>query len=74
MIVNPGALMMNGWSLREALEDYPAPVIEVHLSNVWAREAFRHESVLSGVVLGGIAGLGADGHRLAVQALLARAG
>src|SRR4051794_10168687 len=46
-VVNPGALMIAGWSLRDALANYPRPWIEVHLSNVWARETFRHESVLA---------------------------
>jgi 5-deoxy-5-amino-3-dehydroquinate dehydratase len=69
-IVNPGALMMAGWSLRDALESYPRPWIEVHLSNVWAREQFRHESVLSPLASGVIAGLGSLGYRLAARALL----
>lgn len=69
-IVNPGALMIAGWSLRDALANYPRPWIEVHLSNVWARERFRHESVLAPLASGVIAGLGADGYRLAAQALL----
>jgi 5-deoxy-5-amino-3-dehydroquinate dehydratase len=71
-IVNPGALMIAGWSLRDALKGYPAPFIEVHLSNVWARESFRHESVLSPLAAGVIVGLGAFGYRLAAQALLHR--
>ncbi|AXX30653.1 3-dehydroquinate dehydratase [Actinosynnema pretiosum subsp. pretiosum] len=69
-IVNPGALMMAGWSLRDALANYPRPWIEVHLSNVWARESFRHESVLAPLASGLIAGLGARGYRLAARALL----
>jgi len=69
-IVNPGALMIAGWSLRDALANYPRPWIEVHLSNVWAREAFRHESVLAPLASGVIAGLGALGYRLAARALL----
>ncbi|MCX5399874.1 type II 3-dehydroquinate dehydratase [Streptomyces sp. NBC_00102] len=73
-IVNPGALMIAGWSLRDALADYPRPWIEVHLSNVWARESFRHESVISPLADGVIAGLGADGYRLAARALARRAG
>ena len=73
-IVNPGALMIAGWSLREALEDFPAPWIEVHLSNVWARESFRHESVLSPLAAGVICGLGPAGYLLAAQALLGLAG
>ncbi|WP_089157698.1 type II 3-dehydroquinate dehydratase [Micromonospora sp. NBS 11-29] len=69
-IVNPGALMMAGWSLRDALAAYPAPWIEVHLSNVWARERFRHESVLAPLASGVVVGLGAFGYRLAARALL----
>lgn len=69
-IINPGALMMAGWSLRDALANYPSPWIEVHLSNIWAREAFRHESVLAPLASGVIAGLGSLGYRLAARALL----
>jgi 5-deoxy-5-amino-3-dehydroquinate dehydratase len=69
-IVNPGALMIAGWSLRDALAAYPRPWIEVHLSNVWARESFRHESVLAPLASGVIVGLGALGYRLAARALL----
>ncbi|UGQ13425.1 3-dehydroquinate dehydratase [Yinghuangia sp. ASG 101] len=71
-IVNPGALMIAGWGLRDALAAYPRPWIEVHLSNVWAREAFRHESVLAPLADGVIVGLGALGYRLAARALLAK--
>jgi 5-deoxy-5-amino-3-dehydroquinate dehydratase len=70
-IVNPGALMIAGWGLRDALAAYPRPWIEVHLSNVWARESFRHESVLAPVADGVIVGLGSLGYRLAARALLA---
>lgn len=69
-IVNPGALMIAGWSLRDALAAYPAPWVEVHLSNVWAREPFRHNSVLSPLALGVIAGFGAHSYLLAADALL----
>lgn len=69
-IVNPGALMMAGWSLRDALAAYPRPWIEVHISNIWAREQFRHESVLAPLASGVIVGLGAYGYRVAAQALL----
>jgi 5-deoxy-5-amino-3-dehydroquinate dehydratase len=69
-IVNPGALMIAGWSLRDALASYPRPWIEVHLSNVWAREPFRHTSVVSALASGVIAGLGPLGYRLAARALL----
>jgi 5-deoxy-5-amino-3-dehydroquinate dehydratase len=73
-IVNPGALMIAGWSLRDALANYPAPWIEVHLSNVWAREKFRHESVLAPLASGVIVGLGSLGYRLAARALVATVG
>ena len=69
-IINPGALMIAGWSLRDALAAYPAPWVEVHLSNVWARESFRHNSVLSPLALGVIAGFGAHSYLLAADALL----
>ncbi|MEV4493608.1 type II 3-dehydroquinate dehydratase [Micromonospora coxensis] len=70
-IVNPGALMIAGWSLRDALANYPRPWLEVHLSNVWARESFRHDSVLAPLASGVIVGLGALGYRLAARALVA---
>ncbi|AXX30590.1 3-dehydroquinate dehydratase [Actinosynnema pretiosum subsp. pretiosum] len=71
-IVNPGALMIAGWSLRDALANYPSPWMEVHLSNVWAREPFRHQSVIAPLATGLIAGVGALGYRLAARALLDR--
>jgi 5-deoxy-5-amino-3-dehydroquinate dehydratase len=71
-IVNPGALMIAGWSLRDALADYPSPWVEVHISNVWARESFRHNSILSPVAVGVIAGFGVHGYELAVDALVHR--
>lgn len=69
-IVNPGALMISGWSLRDALASYPQPWVEVHLSNVWAREQFRHESVIAPPASGAVVGLGSFGYRLAARALL----
>ena len=68
-VVNPGALMMAGWSLRDSLAAYAPPWIEVHLSNVWARESFRHVSILSPLADGIVVGLGGFGYRLAVRAL-----
>lgn len=70
MVLNPGALMMSGWALRDALESFVGPWIEVHISNVWARESFRHNSVISALASGVIAGLGTDGYRLAARALV----
>ncbi|MEI7031026.1 type II 3-dehydroquinate dehydratase [Streptomyces pratensis] len=68
-IVNPGALMIAGWGLRDALADYAPPWIEVHLSNVWAREGFRHTSVTAPLAAGVVMGMGALGYRLAAGAL-----
>ncbi len=69
-IVNPAALMIAGWSLRDALAAYPAPWVEVHLTNVWAREPFRHQSVVSPLAAGVIAGFGPHGYLLAADALI----
>lgn len=74
IIINPGALMMAGWSLRDALEDFQGICVEVHISNLWSREAFRHESVLSAVVDGVIAGMGTTGYMLALQGIVDRLG
>lgn len=69
-VINPAALMMAGWGLRDALANFPRPWIEVHLSNVWARDGFRHESVISPLADGIIVGLGAVGYSLAARALI----
>jgi 5-deoxy-5-amino-3-dehydroquinate dehydratase len=69
-IINPGALMIAGWSLRDALANYPNPWIEVHLSNIWSREPFRHNSIIAPLAHGLIAGLGSQTYPLAAQALL----
>lgn len=69
-IINPGALMIAGWSTYDALNDYPAPWVEVHISNVWARETFRHHSILSGLAAGVIVGFGVQGYLLAARAVV----
>ncbi|GFH38252.1 type II 3-dehydroquinate dehydratase [Streptomyces pacificus] len=68
-LVNPGALMIAGWGLRDALADFGPPWVEVHLSNVWARESFRHMSVTAPLAAGVVMGLGALGYRVAARAL-----
>ncbi|MFF1509631.1 type II 3-dehydroquinate dehydratase [Streptomyces sp. NPDC058326] len=68
-LVNPGALMIAGWGLRDALADFAPPWIEVHLTNVWARESFRHTSVTAPLAAGVVMGMGAFGYRLAARAL-----
>ena len=74
LVLNPGALMMAGWSLRDCLEDFEGMAVEVHLSNVFARESFRHQSVLADVMDGFIAGLGVDGYRAALESIARRLG
>ena len=69
IIINPGALTHYGLSLRDALAACGRPVVEVHISNIYAREEFRHHSVVSPVANGVIAGLGWRGYLLGVEAL-----
>jgi 3-dehydroquinate dehydratase-2 len=71
VIINPGALTHYGLSLRDALAALSAPIVEVHLSNVYKREPFRHTSLVAPVVTGQIAGLGWRGYMLALEWLLA---
>lgn len=68
---NPGALTHGSWALRDALEIFPGPKVEVHLSNPAAREPFRHLSTVAGAVSGSIAGFGGLSYLLAAQAIVA---
>jgi 3-dehydroquinate dehydratase-2 len=69
IIINPGALTHTSIALRDALLGVAIPFIEVHLSNVFARETFRQHSYLSDVASGVISGLGASGYLYALQAI-----
>ena len=69
LVLNPGAWTHYAWSLRDALEVAGLPAVEVHLSDVDAREPFRRVSVLQGVVLDRVAGAGVDGYRTALERL-----
>ena len=69
IIINPGAFTHYAWSLHDALAAFDGVVIELHLSNPNAREAWRHTSVVAPVATGTIAGLGGDGYALAVEAV-----
>ena len=72
IIINPAAFTHTSVALRDALLAVAIPFIEVHLSNVHARESFRHHSYFSDIAIGTIVGLGAQGYELALQAAFAR--
>jgi 3-dehydroquinate dehydratase-2 len=67
VVLNPGAWSHYSYAVRDACAQLHGPLVEVHISNVHAREQFRHHSVISGVATGVIAGLGIDGYRLALD-------
>ena len=70
IVINPGALTHYGLSLREALADTGLPVVEVHISNIYARERWRHRSVVAPVAVGQISGLGWRGYVAAIEYLV----
>lgn len=72
IVINPAALTHTSIALRDALLAVKIPFIEIHLSNVHAREHFRHQSYLSDIAVGVICGLGADGYSFALQTAVKR--
>ena len=74
VLINAGAWTHYSYGLRDALAILTCPVVEIHMSNVHAREAFRHHSVLSEVVKGSIVGFGVDSYLLALRAVVGGAG
>ena len=69
MIINAAAFTHTSVAIRDALSVFKKPIIELHLSNIYKREEFRHKSLISDIVNGGIFGLGEDGYILAIIAM-----
>jgi len=74
IIINAGAYTHTSVAIRDALSAFDKPIIEVHLSNLYKREPFRHHSYISDIATGCIIGLGAIGYRLALQAMKEKLG
>ena len=69
MIINAAGFTHTSVAIRDALDLFKKPIIELHISNIYKREEFRHKSLISGVVTGGIFGLGIEGYILAIISL-----
>ena len=66
MIINAAAFTHTSVAIRDALDIFKKPIIEVHISNIYKREEFRHKSLISDIATGGIFGLGVEGYILAI--------
>lgn len=71
MIINAAGLTYSSVPILDALLMFDGPIIEVHMSNIWQRESFRHHSIVSKAATGVVAGLGVQGYELAIDALVA---
>jgi len=69
LIINPAAFTHTSIAIRDAVLLLSVPVVEIHLSNIYRREAFRHKSMLADIATGQIAGFGINGYRLAIRAM-----
>jgi len=69
IIINAGGYTHTSVAIRDSLNIYKKPIIELHISNIYKREDFRHKSLISGVATGGIFGLGTNGYILAINSM-----
>jgi 3-dehydroquinate dehydratase-2 len=74
IVINPAGYSFHSIPVLDALKMFPGPVFEVHISNIHARDALHQHSIMSSVVTGVLAGLGPDGYRAAVEAMVRRLG
>ena len=71
IVLNAGAYTHTSVAIYDAIQAIDTPVVEVHISNIFSREAFRHRSLITSACVGVISGFGLDSYRLAVEAILA---